>query len=65
MKKLYKINEGKVIKGVCNGISEYLNVDVGVVRLVCIFLSFLSVGATLGLYCAAIILLPTKNFRDD
>ncbi len=33
-RKLYKINEGKVIDGVCAGIGDYFDVDPVLVRLV-------------------------------
>ena len=32
-KKLYKIEEGKKIDGVCGGIAEYFNIDPTIVRL--------------------------------
>ena len=61
MKKLYKIEEGKMICGVCTGVAEYLRLDVNVVRLVTV------VGACCGgigliAYIAAAILLP---FQDE
>lgn len=61
MKKLYKIEEGKMICGVCTGVAEYLRLDVNVVRLVTV------VGACCGgigliAYIAAAILLP---FPDE
>ena len=33
-KKLYRIYDGKKISGVCLGISEYLGIDVTVIRLI-------------------------------
>lgn len=32
-KKLYRIKEGKMIGGVCNGVAEYFDVDVTIVRI--------------------------------
>lgn len=32
-KKLYKVNEGKMIDGVCAGIAEYFDADPTVIRL--------------------------------
>ena len=32
-KKLYKINEGKKICGVCGGVAEYFDIDPTIVRL--------------------------------
>ncbi|MDL2287001.1 PspC domain-containing protein [Eubacteriales bacterium OttesenSCG-928-G02] len=57
-KTLYKINEGKMLCGVCKGISEYLNLDVNIIRLLFIVVGFTGVGIVL--YLAAAILLPEK-----
>ena len=38
-KKLYRVNEGKMISGVCMGISEYLDIDVTLIRLFWVILS--------------------------
>ena len=56
-KKLYRIRQGKMLAGVCMGISEYLNVDVNVVRIATILLGCLG-GAGIVAYIAAWILLP-------
>jgi len=32
-KKLYKVNEGKIIDGVCAGIAEYFDTDPTIIRL--------------------------------
>ena len=32
-KKLYRVREGRKVCGVCLGVSEYLNVDVSLVRV--------------------------------
>ena len=33
-KKLYKIEDGKKIAGVCGGLAEYLNMDPTIIRLI-------------------------------
>jgi len=33
-KRLYKIEQGRKIFGVCGGLAEYLNLDVVIVRIV-------------------------------
>ena len=38
-KRLYKIEEGKKIDGVCGGIAEYLNIDPTIVRLLWVLVS--------------------------
>ena len=61
MKKLYKVEEGKMLCGVCTGLAEYLRMDVNVVRIVTVVSAFFG-GAGLAAYIAAAILLP---FEDE
>ena len=63
MKKLYKIEEGKMLCGVCTGLSEYLRVDVNIVRLVTIVGAFCG-GIGLVAYVAAAFLLPFKGEEE-
>lgn len=32
-KRLYRVNDNKVIAGVCTGLSEYLGMDVNIIRI--------------------------------
>lgn len=59
MKRLYKNSHEKMICGVCQGISEYLGIDVTVVRLIFVLLGFAS-GVGLILYIVAAIIMPDK-----
>ena len=56
-KRLYKVEKGKKICGVCLGIADYLNIDVTLVRLVwaaaTIFTGFVA-GIILYIGCAII-----------
>ncbi len=53
MKRIYKIEEGKVIDGVCGGIAEYFNIDPLVVRIIFVLsLFFTGIGAIAYLICA-------------
>ncbi len=55
-RKLYKINEGKVIDGVCAGIGDYFDVDPVLVRLVWImFCAMGGCGIPAYIVCALII----------
>lgn len=60
-KRLYKIERGKVIFGVCNGLSQYLNIDVTAVRIIvmiaCVFTGFFPMVIA---YIAANALIPFK-----
>jgi phage shock protein C len=60
MKKLYKVEEGKMICGVCGGIAEYFNLDPALVRIATVILSCIGGGGLIA-YIVAAIILPTKN----
>ncbi len=62
MKKLYRSKSDKKLAGVCGGLSQYLNIDSTVVRLVwlacCLFC-----GAGLLLYAIAWIVMPEEPVK--
>jgi len=60
-KKLYKIREGAMIAGVCNGIAAYLGLDVTVVRVAFAVLTFLTGGFWILLYLVIMILVPSAD----
>ena len=57
-KRLYRIREGSMIGGVCNGLAAYLNVDVTLVRLAFAFLAIASAGFMVLAYFVAMIVIP-------
>lgn len=59
-KKLYRVEEGKMIAGVCTGIAEYYALDVTVVRLAWVLFSLL-VGCGILAYIIAAIIMPAKQ----
>ncbi|HAN44478.1 MAG TPA: PspC domain-containing protein [Ruminococcaceae bacterium] len=59
-KRLYKIEQGKKLCGVCGGVAEYLNMDPSVVRIIWAALS-LAWGAGLIIYIIAALVLPYKT----
>src|ERR1700691_6020005 len=59
-KRLYKIHEGAMIAGVCNGIAAYFNIDVTIVRVVFAILA-LTYGSGVLLYLLMAVLLPAAN----
>lgn len=63
-KKLYKIEKGKKLDGVCGGLAEYLNVDVTLVRLIWAIVTLSTVGTGLLAYLICSILMPRKP-EDD
>lgn len=58
-KRLYRVNEGKVIAGVCGGIAEYLNIDPTVVRLIWAIVGLMGGFGVLA-YIVAALIVPVK-----
>lgn len=59
-KRLYRVNEGKILCGVCMGLSEYFEIDVTIVRLIWVFIS-LVYGSGILLYIIAALIMPIKT----
>ena len=59
-KRLYKIEEGKKLDGVCGGIAEYFDIDPTLVRLAWILFSAF-VGSGILAYIIAAIVMPKKS----
>jgi phage shock protein PspC (stress-responsive transcriptional regulator) len=57
-KKLYRIEQGKMIAGVCGGIAEYLNVDPTVIRLIWALVALSGTGILA--YIIAMLIIPVK-----
>jgi len=57
-KRLYRINDGAMLAGVCNGIAAYANIDVTIVRIAFAALT-LAYGAGALLYIIMAILIPS------
>lgn len=57
-KKLYRLQEGKMLCGVCAGVGEYFNIDPTVVRLIWAILGFC--GGGLIAYIIAALIIPEK-----
>ncbi len=61
-KKLYKIEQDKVICGVCGGIGEYLDLDPNIVRLIAVLITIFSAGfPTVVAYIVMACVLPFKS----
>ena len=59
-KRLYKIEEGKKLDGVCGGIAEYFDIDPTLIRLAWILFSAF-VGSGIIAYIIAAIVMPKKS----
>lgn len=60
-KRLYKIEKGRMVDGVCGGIGEYFNIDPTLVRLVWVIFTLCTAffGGILAYFIAALIM-PRK-----
>ena len=59
-KRLYKIEKGKVIDGVCGGIAKFLGIDATLVRLIWAAFTLLG-GSGVILYIVAAIIMPRET----
>ena len=59
-RKLYRIEEGKMLFGVCGGIAEYFGVDPTVIRLAWVVFCALG-GSGLLAYLICAIIIPSKS----
>jgi phage shock protein C len=57
-KRLYRLNEGKMIAGVCAGLAEYLNIDPTVIRLIWALIGLSGAGVVA--YLIAALIIPVK-----
>lgn len=60
-KRLYKIEEGKKIEGVCGGIAEYFDTDPTIVRLAWVLITAFGCGSGIVAYIIAAIIMPKKS----
>ncbi len=60
-KRLYKINQGKKLDGVCGGIAEYFDIDPTFIRLLWILFTACSLGSGIIAYIIAAIVMPRKS----
>ncbi len=59
-KKLYKVDNGKKLCGVCTGFALYFNTDVTLIRLILIFFTLCG-GCGILLYIIAALVMPNEN----
>ena len=61
-KRLYRIENGKMLAGVCGGIAEYFNVDPTLIRLGWVVFCALGGSGILAYIIAALIIPQRKDF---
>ena len=54
----YRVNENKMIAGVCTGLAYYFGIDVTLIRLLWVFSTLASGGLAIIAYIIAIIVFP-------
>ncbi len=59
--RLYRIPEEGIIAGVCAGLGDYFDIDVTLVRVVFVVMTFASAGFGILLYVLLAILTPTRG----
>lgn len=64
MRRLYRSRHERMIAGVCGGIAEYLRIDVSLIRLLWVLLTF-SAGAGILAYIVAIFMVPEVPLDYD
>ena len=62
MKKLYRIENGRKLFGVCGGIAEYFDLDSTIVRLAAVLLIF-GWGSGLLAYIIAALVMPNNPYQ--
>ena len=58
IKKLTRPRNGRMLGGVCAGISQYLGIDPTVVRIICVLLSIGTIGLALLVYLVLCFVIP-------
>ena len=61
-KKLYRVEEGKMLGGVCAGFAEYFGIDVAIIRLAWVIFTLIPIFCWAGIlvYIIALIIMPKK-----
>lgn len=64
-KRLFRIREGKMIGGVCMGLSAYFDIDVVLVRIIFIALLFITHGAMVLAYIVMMLVIPKAKTEEQ
>lgn len=60
-KQLYRVREGKVLAGICNGLAAYFGIDVVLVRVIFILLALVTQGLMVFFYIIMIFIIPPAD----
>ena len=65
VKRLFRSRHDRIISGVCSGLAEYFSIDVILVRILWIIVTFFG-GIGLFIYIAAVIIIPeNREYTDE
>ena len=64
-KRLYKIKNGKILDGVCNGLAAYFGMDVTIVRLICVAIAFGTSGIAVVGYLILMLVIPEAKTPEE
>jgi phage shock protein PspC (stress-responsive transcriptional regulator) len=64
-RRLYRVKEGEMIAGVCNGLAAYFGVDPTIIRLVFVLLLFLSGGLVAFAYLVLMFVVPEATTAEE
>lgn len=64
MKRLYRSETNRVVSGICGGVGEYFEIDPVLIRVIFLFLSFVT-GLIPGLIAYGISILIIPASRDE
>jgi phage shock protein PspC (stress-responsive transcriptional regulator) len=64
-KRLYRIEEGEMVAGVCNGLAAYFSIDPTIVRLVFVVLLVLSTGFFAIAYLLLVFIVPKAKTAEE
>ncbi len=59
-KRLYRARHNTGVAGVCSGFSDYLGVDVSIIRLIIVLLTMTSSGMVIVGYLIAVMIMPVQ-----
>ena len=64
-RRLYKIKNGKILDGVCNGLAAYFGMDVTIVRLICVAIALGTSGIAVVGYLILMLVIPEAKTPEE
>jgi phage shock protein PspC (stress-responsive transcriptional regulator) len=64
VRHLYRIEDGALLRGVCNGLGAYFGVDVSLIRIAFVVLTLFTAGTMALVYLAMVFIIPVADTPD-